>query len=81
VDGLVANIGWKATKNLALDLLTRYDIRSTTFLENTAHVRVGTCCWELSLRFTRRTRGPGQSDENSVQVTFDLKGAAPAAGR
>jgi LPS-assembly protein len=81
IDGMVGNILWKATKNIALDLLTRYDIRSTTFLENTVNVRFGTCCWDVGLRYTRRTQGPGQSDENSVQVTFDLKAAASAADR
>lgn len=81
VDGIVATIVWKATKNVALDLLTRYDVHSGTFLENTVNARVGTCCWEVGLRFTRRTQGPGQPDENSVQVTFDLKASAPAAAR
>ena len=81
VDGIVSRILWKATSSIALDLLTRFDIRSSTFLENTLNVRVGTCCWEVGLRYTRRTQGPGQPDENSVQVTFDLKSATPGVAR
>ena len=72
VDGVVARIVWHATKNASLDLITRYDIRSTSFLENTALFRFSTCCWEGGLKYTHRTR-PGQSDENSVQVTFEVK--------
>jgi len=81
VDGIVAKILWKATKNIALDLLTRYDIRSSTLLEETATVRLSTCCWEMGLRYTHRIRGPGQSDENSVAWTFDVKMPTPAAVR
>jgi LPS-assembly protein len=73
VDGIVARLLWKVTKNLSLDLLTRYDFQTSTLLENTANIRISTCCWEAGLRYTHRTRGPGQSDENSVNVVFDLK--------
>jgi hypothetical protein len=59
--------------------LTRYDIRTTTLLENTALIRFSTCCWEVGLKYTHRTRGPGESDENSVQVLFDLKVPTPPA--
>jgi lipopolysaccharide assembly outer membrane protein LptD (OstA) len=81
VDGIVAKILWKATQNISLDLLSRYDIRSTTLLENTAIVRFSTCCWEVGVKYTHRTRGPGESDENSVQVLYDLKVPTPAAVR
>jgi LPS-assembly protein len=81
VDGVVAKILWKATKNIALDLLTRYDIRSSVLLENAAILRYASCCWEVALKYTHRTRGPGQSDENSVQVNFDLKIPTPAPAR
>jgi hypothetical protein len=73
VDGIVARILWKATQNVLLDLLTRYDLRSGTLLENTASLRFTTCCWEVGFKYTHRTRGPGQSDENNVQVAFNLK--------
>jgi LPS-assembly protein len=79
VDGIVAKILWKATQKISLDLLTRYDIRTTTLLENTAVIRYSTCCWEIGLKYTHRTRGPGESDENSVQVLYDLKVSPPAA--
>jgi LPS-assembly protein len=81
VDGVVAKLLWKATQNIALDLLTRYDIRSSILLENALNLRYKTCCWEVGLRYTHRTRGPGQSDENSVQVTYDLIVPTPAAIR
>ena len=81
VDGIVGKILWKATQNISLDLLTRYDIRTSTLLENTAIVRFTTCCWELGLKYTHRTRGSGESDENSVQVLYDLKVSPPAAVR
>ena len=73
VDGIVARLLWKATKNLSLDLLTRYDFQTSTLRENTANIRFSTCCWEVGLRYTHLNQGPGQSDENSVNVVFDLK--------
>ena len=79
VDGIVAKILWKATKNISLDLLTRYDIRTTTLLENTALVRFSTCCWEVGLKYTHRIQGPGQPDENNIQVLYDLKVPTPPA--
>ncbi|RPH87812.1 MAG: LPS-assembly protein LptD, partial [Desulfobacteraceae bacterium] len=57
VDGVVAKILWKATQNIGVDLLTRYDIRSSSLLENTLNLRYKTCCWEVGLRYTHRTRG------------------------
>lgn len=73
VDGIVARLLWKVTKSLSLDLLTRYDFQANTLLENTANIRFNTCCWDVGLRYTHRTRGPGQPDENSINVLFDLK--------
>lgn len=73
VDGIVARLLWKVTKTLSLDLLTRYDFQANTLLENTANIRFNTCCWDVGLRYTHRTRGPGQPDENSINVLFDLK--------
>ncbi len=81
VDGVVAKLLWKATEGISLDLLTRYDIRSSSLLENTLHLRYKTCCWEVGLRYTHRTRGPDQSDENSVSVTYDLIMSTPTAIR
>ncbi len=80
VNGVVNRIIWKVAKNLSLDVLTRYDFRSSSLLENTANLRFSTCCWEAGLKYTHRTRGAGLSDENSVQVTIELKMPnAPAA--
>jgi lipopolysaccharide assembly outer membrane protein LptD (OstA) len=80
VDGIVAKILWKATQNLSFDLLTRYDIRSSTLLEETVSARFSTCCWALGLKFTHRIR-PGEPDENNLQATFDLKMPTPSAVR
>lgn len=79
--GLVAKIEMHVTKTLLLDFLTRYDAQTETFLENSAGVRYSSCCWELGLRYTNRTRSPGQPVENDVRLTFDLKIPTPAAAR
>jgi LPS-assembly protein len=81
VDGVVAKIWWKATKNISLDLLTRYDIRSTTLFEHTANLRFSTCCWEAGLKYTHRSKTTERAVENSVQMVFDLKMPTLAAGR
>lgn len=80
-NGVVAKIEMHVTKTLLLDFLTRYDAQTGTFLENTAGLRYSSCCWELGLKYTNRTRGPGQPVENDVRVTFDLKIPTPAAVR
>jgi hypothetical protein len=81
LDGIVARILWRVTQNVSLDLLTRYDLRSSTLLENTASLRFTTCCWEVGLKYTYRNRGPGQTDQNDVQVTFNLKVPNAPAGQ
>jgi hypothetical protein len=81
LDGIVARILWRVTQNLSLDLLTRYDLRSSTLLENTASLRFATCCWEVGLKYTYRNRGPEQTDQNDVQVTFSLKVPNAPAGQ
>jgi len=73
VDGIVARLLWKATKNLSLDLLTRYDFQTSTLWENTVNIRFNTCCWQVRLTYTHLNQGPGQSAKNDVTVVFDLK--------
>lgn len=80
-NGVVGKIEMHVTRTLLLDFLTRYDAETETFLENTAGLRYSSCCWELGLRYTNRTRGAGQPVENDVRVTFDLKIPTPAAAR
>jgi LPS-assembly protein len=80
-NGVVARILWKASKALSLDLLSRYDVRSGNFFENAAGLRFSTCCWEIGLKYTYRTRGLDQGSESNVQVIFDLKIPAPATAR
>lgn len=73
LDGIVARILWRVTHNVSLDLATRYDLRSDTLLENSVSLRFATCCWEVGVKYTYRTRGPGQSDENNVQMMFNVR--------
>lgn len=81
LDGILSRIIWRVTQNVLLDLLTRYDLRSGTLLENTANLRYSTCCWEVGLKYTHRSRGPGQSDENNFQIAFNLKMPNAPAGQ
>jgi LPS-assembly protein len=80
-EGVVAKIEMHVTKTLLLDFLTRYDAQTDTFLENSAGLRYSSCCWEVGLKYTNRTRGLGQPVENDIRVTFDLKVPTPAAAR
>jgi LPS-assembly protein len=73
VNGLVGTLKWYLTKTLSLDLLTRYDFPSHTFLGNVATLRYTTCCWEVGLTYTHKAHGVNQQVENNVHVTFDLK--------
>jgi LPS-assembly protein len=78
-NGVVGKLEIHMTKTILLDFLTRYDVHTSTFLENGVGLRYSSCCWELGLKYTYRARGPGEQPENSVHVTFDLKLPAPAA--
>jgi len=80
-NGVMGRIELHATKTILLDFLTRYDVHSLSFLENSAGLRYSSCCWEVGLRYTHRIRGPNQRPEDSVHVTFDLKIEAPTPGR
>jgi len=80
-EGVVAKIEMHVTRTVLLDFLTRYDAQTDTFLENSAGLRYSSCCWELGLKYTNRTRGVGLPVENDVRVTFDLKIPTPATGR
>lgn len=80
-DGLVARMEMHVTKTLLLDFLTRYDVQTDTFLETSAGLRYSSCCWELGLKYTNRTRGLGQRVENDLRLTFDLKVPTPAVAR
>ena len=80
-EGVVAKIEMHVTRTVLLDFLTRYDAQTDTFLENSAGLRYSSCCWELGLKYTNRTRGVGLPVENGVHVTFDLKIPTPTTGR
>jgi hypothetical protein len=73
VDGIVARILWKATKNLSLDLVTRYDFHTSTLWGNTLNIRFSTCCWQARLTYNYVNQGPGKPSQNNVNVVFDLK--------
>ena len=80
-NGLVGRLEIHATKTILLDFLTRYDVRTTSLLEQSAGLRYTSCCWEVGLKYTYRIRGPGEKAENSVQVTFDLRIPSLTLGR
>jgi len=80
-NGVVGRIELRATKTILLDFLTRYDVHSSSFLENGVGLRYSSCCWEFGIRYTHRTRGPNQRTEDSVHVSFDLRIGAPTPGR
>jgi LPS-assembly protein len=80
-NGLVGRVEIHATKTILLDFLTRYDVHSTSLLEQSAGIRYTSCCWEVGLKYTYRIRGTGQKAENSVQVTFDLRMPILTLGR
>jgi lipopolysaccharide assembly outer membrane protein LptD (OstA) len=80
-NGVVGRIELHATKTILLDFLTRYDVHSSSFLENSVGLRYSSCCWEVGIRYTHRSRGPNQRTEDSVHVSFDLRIGAPTPGR
>ncbi|MBI4574472.1 MAG: LPS assembly protein LptD, partial [candidate division NC10 bacterium] len=80
-NGVVAKLQLHLGKTLLLDLLSRYDVHTTTFLESSVGIRYSSCCWEVGLKFTNRTRGTGQEVENAVHLTFELKLPTPTAAR
>jgi LPS-assembly protein len=80
-NGMIGRIELHATKTILLDFLTRYDVHSSSFLENGVGLRYSSCCWEFGIRYTHRTRGPNQRTEDSVHVSFDLRFGPPTPGR
>jgi lipopolysaccharide assembly outer membrane protein LptD (OstA) len=77
--GLLAKIDIPLTRDLLLDLVTRYDLGEGSLLEQGIGLRYGTCCWEAGLRYTYRLRGPGLGVENDVRLTLDLRVPSPSA--
>lgn len=80
-DGLVGKLLWRVNQAVSLDWLTRYDIRSNTFWENTVHLRFSTCCWGVTLKFTNLAQAVGVPGQSSVQATFDLKSPTATTAR
>jgi lipopolysaccharide assembly outer membrane protein LptD (OstA) len=81
IDGIVGKLLWRITRALTLDWLTRYDIATNTFWENTAHLKFSTCCWDVTLKFTSLAQAVGTPAQNSVTVTFDLKSPTATVSR
>ena len=71
-DGLVGRVQVRPLQGLSLEWLTRYEVNSAKFNENTITLRYGTCCWQISLRFRQLTQGPGQPYQNGFTINFDL---------
>jgi len=80
-NGLVGRVEIQATKTILLDFLTRYDVHTTSLLEQDAGIRYSSCCWEVSVKYIYRDRGPGVKPENSLQWHFDLKIPSITLGR
>jgi LPS-assembly protein len=72
-EGLTGSLGFTIIPELAVEYLTRYDVRRNAFLENNVFVRYSTCCWDLVARFISRELGPGRGYENAFGVTFEFK--------
>ncbi|MFB3818969.1 MAG: LPS-assembly protein LptD [Candidatus Methylomirabilales bacterium] len=79
--GFLAKIEVPLGRDLLLDFLTRYDLRETALQEQAVGIRYGTCCWEAALRYTYRSRGPGEGIENDIRLTLDLRVPTPASAR
>lgn len=73
ISGVVTKLSLQATETIRMELLSRYDVHSSTFHENTVRLIYSSCCWEVALRYMYRIQGPGQSPQSDVEVTFDLK--------
>ncbi len=84
LEAYTGSIGASFTPELSVEYMTRYDARQRVFLEHNMVARYGTCCWEVSLRYVNRERGPTFRTENDVRVVFELKTGrtqqAPAPG-
>lgn len=79
--GLLTRLEIPVGRDLLLDLLTRYDLGETSLQEQGVGLRYTTCCWEAALRYTYRSRGPGEGIENDIRLTLDLRVPAPAPAR
>ncbi len=73
LEAYTGSIGATLTPDLSLEYLTRYDARQLVFLEHNLLARYGNCCWEVTVRYVNRERGPGFKTENTVQAVFELK--------
>jgi len=80
-NGLVARTEVKATKNILLDLLTRFEGSSGSLMEQGVGLRYSSCCWEVGLRYTYRSEIPGRSAESDVKLTLDIKMPTPQSVR
>jgi LPS-assembly protein len=80
-NGLIGRVEIHATKTILLEFLTRYDVRTTSLMEQSAGLRYTSCCWEMSLKFTHLARGLGEKAENSVHLTFDFRIPTLTLGR
>jgi LPS-assembly protein len=80
-NGLVGRVEVRPLQGLSLDWLTRYEVTTGQFNENTITLRYGTCCWQISLRFRQLIQGPGQPYQNGFTINFDLISPSEAVAR
>lgn len=80
-NGVVGRMELQATKTIRLNLVTQYDVHTSTLMENDVGIRYTSCCWEVRVGYLYRNKGPGQKPENSVHVIFSLRsGSEPSKG-
>jgi hypothetical protein len=77
--GLRARAEIHLWQSVLLDVLTRYDLNASSLSEQGVGLRYTTCCWEASLRYTYRSRGPGESIENDIRLSVDIRVPTPRA--
>ncbi len=80
-NGMIGRITMHVTKTILLDFLSRFDVHSQSFFENSAGLRYSTCCWEFTFKYTHRKIGSNDKPEDSVHVSFDLKSSVQPPGR
>ena len=80
-NGVVGRIELHMTKMILLDFLTRFDVHTSTFMENSGSIRYSSCCWEVRVKYIYRNKGPNEKSENAVHVTFELKSGVQPQGR
>lgn len=71
-EGVVGQVTVTPVKQLHLSYLLRYDLEFDRFQENQVEARYQTCCWAVTVLFTRREGEVGRDREDDIRVVFEL---------